>query len=240
MKDISPTRVDHLLEGWGSVTPAQKALTFKRIHSAGINPNDAMAVIIAVYVMMETCLDDRLNQMSLISDQVGRAAFDEYRNFQRLWQDEQIRQAHEISKVVERALSQDLPNFARQQTLRVAQQSALAAVCLGMLLVGGSYWLGTTHTKQKAVEYAAFAARSDAGSWKRLQAANPDLNFLLAEYCLPGARGYSAPTNSRPASCQLPVWLNTPRPTTELNWLDRIKSWTTGQVNRLRVTVLKP
>lgn len=222
MKRFPPTRVDALLKNWGPMTRAQMDLVYQRIHSAGIDPNDPLAVQIAVGVLLETSLDQRLDEMGKLSDRIGVAACEEYQKFRVIHQSEQREFTRRVTDTVRDTLAEDLPRLAAQHTLRVAGRIGLAVALAVPVLFGSGYWIGGTHAKAGAAEYAAFAARTDAGEWAQLQSANTDLDWLLKQVCVTGQSAYHPPQDGRPAWCLLPLWLEPqeqePRPSAS-NWV---------------------
>lgn len=222
MKRFPPTRVDALLKNWEPMTQAQVDVVYQRIHSVGIDPNDPLAVQIAVGVLLETSLDKRLEEMGKLCDRIGIAACKEYQKFRIIHQGEQREFTRRVTDTVRDTLAEDLPKLAAQHTLRVASRVGLAVALAVPLLFGSGYWIGGANAKAGAAEYAAFAARTDAKEWAQLQSANTDLDRVLARVCVAGQSAYHPPQDGRPAWCLLPLWLEPqeqePRPSAA-NWV---------------------
>lgn len=208
MKWFPRTRVDGLLKNWESMTQAQVDLVYQRIHSAGIDPNDPLAVQIAVGVLLETSLDKRLDEMGKLCDRIGIAACKEYQKFRIIHQSEQREFTRRVTDTVRDTLAEDLPKLAAQHTLRVAGRFGLAVALAVPLLFGSGYWIGGVHAKAGAAEYAAFATRADAKEWAQLQSANTDLDRVLAQVCVAGQSAYHPPRDGKPAWCLVPLWLD--------------------------------
>ncbi|CAA2161104.1 hypothetical protein MBRA_06264 [Methylobacterium brachiatum] len=94
---------------------------------------------------------------------------------------------------------------------RTRRASLLAtAVCGSSLLaLAIGYQIGVGHQAAVANTMAAYAARSDAASWMRLIAANPDLDRNLSAYCTPRSPAFQRLQNGTP-TCSLPLYLDAP------------------------------